>query len=516
MANRMKLLTALPVFGIDKSQPGQYIAARATSDCTNIRVRRSVIEKRPGRESFGDSMGERVLYLGELDTGATTHFVRIGLTKFEEANKLTQVWTSRANAALTATLADRISVAFPLLSGNRILTYTNGVDAIRKWTGSGNDADLGGTPPKCKFLLYFSSYLILANITNDGFGNVRPWRVQWSDTGDPENWTTGNSGSRELLEDSSEITAVGYFGQYATIHKDNAIYVCYPVNSSSIFQFERKETGAGAALGTPVLSLPTGEQMFLSRDGFRLFNGVGAPLIDVPISDEIREYLNPQHAYKTWAKIVRENDEAWFGVPIGDQEEPSTIFKFNYVTRQIYKDTGEDFTACGDYKNTEGQTTWDELSHTWDSWLGPWDSISLSSLNPIIAFGTSEGLVLKQSTGSSDSGEAIESDWKSKSFSSSDYNLPSGYLMEWSEINIVAKGTGTLTVQYSMDDGTTWLNAGSITLDDDYPADEDPQIIYFDAIGEKLMVRIRHDDNDATFTVKQIYITAVQREEPEA
>lgn len=510
-----KLKTPLPIFGIDRSKPGEYIAARATSNCSNIRVKRSLIEKRPGTEAVGDSMSERVQLLTELDTGLATHFVRIGPTKFEELNKTTLAWTSRASSALSGDESKIVSATFPLLSGSRIMAYTNSADAIRKWTGTGNDADLGGSPPKCKYLIYYGGYLIAVNITDDGSGNVYPWRVQWCDTGDPETWTGGNSGSQDLLEDSNDSTGCGYFGQYFTIHKENAIYIGYPSNTTRVFQFERKETGAGSVAHGTIISLPTGEQFFVARDGFRTFNGIVAPLIEAPMVDEIREFMNPEYAFKSWAKLVKELDEVWVGVPMFGDTEPSTVYKFNYRSRQVYRDDRTNCTACGDYKNTVGQLTWDELSHSWDAWTGPWDDILLASLNPIIVFGTSGGVTTRQYTGSDDAGSSIDGDWKSKSLTSDDFGLSPGILMEWNELNVVARGSGTLSIMYSTDDGNSWNNAGSIELDSEFPDSLSPQIVYFDAISDKLTVRARNNVSGETFSVKEFFVNAVPREEPE-
>lgn len=177
MPRRTKLLSPLPALGIDKSKPGEYVAARATTNAQNVRIRRSIIEKRPGTEAIGASLAERVQRLLELDDGSTTHFIRIGLTKVEKMNKTTLVWSSIASSALTGAVTDQISYAFPLLSGARILTFTNGKDVIRKYTGAGNDAALGGSPPLAKYLFFFGGYLLLLNVTTGG--NHYGWRVQW-------------------------------------------------------------------------------------------------------------------------------------------------------------------------------------------------------------------------------------------------------------------------------------------------------------------------------------------------
>lgn len=510
MARRAKLLQPIPVLGLDVSQPGEYIAARATSFARNVRIKRSLIQKRQGTEALGLSLGERVQRLIELETGEDKHFYRIGPTKFEELNKTSNLWENRAHAALTSAPTDMVSATFPLLTGKRILVYTNGVDVLRKCDGTGNDAELGGSPPLARFCIYYGGYLVLAFITDT---DVFPWRVQWCDTGTPEVWTGGNAGSQELLEDSADITGIGYYGQYFTIHKENAIYVGYLTQASTVFTFERKETGAGTVAALSIQTLPTGEQAFLARDGIRLFNGITAPLIESPMNDEIRDFLNPEHAYKSWSKVVREQDEYWVAVPLGDDQEPSTIYKFNYVTRQVHVDQRDESSACGDYKNTTGQIAWDSLPSTWDAWIGPWDDIQLSSLNPLLVFGFVDGTTTRQNSASSDNGAAIEGTWDSKDFTSYDFGIDVNKIMEWEGANIWAKGNGNLEIWYSIDSGSSWISAGTIAMTSDYPPDSTPMIAYFHVVSVRLRLRLRNQVDGETFEIKQFGFVAVPMDE---
>lgn len=512
MGSKRKLSIPLPIFGLDYSKPGEYVASQATTNGKNIRIRKSTIEKRPGTESAGDGLGERIQELAELDTGSAFYFTRIGPTKFEEFNKTTLAWSSRAHAALTGITSDQVSYAFPILSGTRIMVYTNGRDAIRKYVGGVNDAVLGGSPPLAKFVLFFGDILLLLNVT-DG-GDRFPWRVQWSDTGNPEEYDqlTTNAGAADLLEDSGEITGGGLLSQFVTIHKENAIYVGQLTNTASVIRFERRETGAGAVAHRTIQSLPTGEQFFLARDGFRLFNGMTAPLIESPINDEIRETLNPTYAFKSWAKVIKELDEVWCGVVIGSDTEPKAIYKYNYATRQVHKDERENITAVGEYKNTVGQVAWDDLPYTWNSWIGPWNSLSLSSLNPVYVFGFSDGTVTKQNAGSSDNGEAIVAEWDSKDYTSVDYQLDPNILMRWQGAHFWTKGSGTAEVSYSTDGGSSWSSAGTITLTSDYPNDYSPHAVYFDTLSTRCRLRVNHSSDNETFSMKQFSLVAVPRE----
>ena len=68
---------------------------------------------------------------------------------------------------------------------------TNGVDAIKKWDGLDYSVDdLGGSPPLAKHLAQFKEHLHLMDVTE---GSRFPQRDRWSDSGDPENWSTGKS-----------------------------------------------------------------------------------------------------------------------------------------------------------------------------------------------------------------------------------------------------------------------------------------------------------------------------------
>lgn len=506
-----RLITPIPVLGMDVSKPGEFITARATKRSVNMQIRRSLIDKRPGTAALGTGLGQRVQYMVELDNGASTWFVRIGTSKFEELNKTTLAWTNRAHAAMTGDTEEQISVAFPLLSGVRVLTYTNGLDPVRKYIGGVNDVVLGGSPPLCKYLIYYSGYLLLLNIIVGG--NVYPWRFDWSDSGDIETYSGGNSGSLNLLEDSGDITGGGNYGQFFTIHKENAIYVGAQTNTSAVFRVERKETGAGTIAHKTILSLPTGEQLFLARDGLRIFNGITAPPIEAPINDELRDLLNPLMAYKSWGVIVRELDEAWIGVPLGSDEEPTTIYKFNYKTRQVNRDNRPNITAIGFYRNTKGQITYDDLPSTYNAWRGAYDSIALGSLNPIYAFGFSDGSTTYQDTGSSDNGTAISGEWDGKDFTSDDYGLEYDLLMRWLEIRLWAKGSGFVRVYYTLDGGISYLLAGSLTLPSEFPDDYSPLVLYIDKVSTKFGIRLIHDEDEKSFTLKNYAVVAVEREE---
>lgn len=506
----IKLNIPLPSKGLVVDRPGEYVDSRSAVNIKNMEIARNVIQKRAGSSALGSSLAERVQRLFEIQVGVTTRLIRIGITKVEAFNKTSQTWASVAHAALTGTELDPISYAFPLLSGVKTACFTNGIDAIRKLGVSGNDAVLGGSPPKCKFLQTFGPYLVLGHVI-DG-GDTYHSRVQWCDTGDPETWTGGNAGSQDLIEDPEDITGMGVFGNALTVHKANSIYVGQLVTTSDVFRFDRKATGVGTVAAASIQSIPSGEQIFLASDGIHLFNGITAPLIDSPIQDEIREDMNPEYSYKAQSVYVKELDEYWVCVPMGSDTEPQTVYKYNYRTKQVYKDYRANLTSLGAYLNTL-EVNWDDLSGSWDSQSGRWDSASLAAVNPVIVYGDSSGVTLKRSAlTTNDNSVAVESVWDTKDFTAEDMGVPDiDRMVRWKGLELWAKGN-SVKVYYSTNGGDTWTLADSLTLASDYPSDDAPLNSYFDVVSSRIRFRFYNATSAESFSLKKYQIEASLRE----
>lgn len=507
--SRLRLPVRLPVKGLDVSKPAEYIDFTGSPSVQNIEVNREVIRKRLGTGALGSSMGERIMAFSELQIGSATSLLRFGMAGIELYDKVAGTWSSVAGSALTGTANDLFDFAFPILSGSKIMTFTNGVDAIRKYTGSGNTAALGGTPPKAKYMIAFGDYLILANIT-DG-GNTFRSRVKWPDTGLPETWSGGNAGNTDLVEDGQDITGLGLFGSYFTVHKQGAIYLGYPVTTSDVFRFDRKNTGIGASAHQTIRSLPTGEQIFLAMDGLHLFNGNTAPLVESPIMDELRESLSPTYISRSCAIVVRELDEVWFAVPIGSQTNPETIYKYNYRTGRCWRDSRTNLTFMSTYIKTTDET-WDSASGTWDSETIRWDDVTSLALNPTPIFGDSTGVSTERTTSANDNGTAIDARFETKDFTAEDFGGELGQIVRFQGMQVWAKGNG-VDLEYSVDSGTTWTGIGTLTLASDYAEDGSPSMSYFDVTNTKVRFRFSNDTAGESFTLKKFYLEAILREQ---
>ena len=504
-----KINVPLPNKGLVVDRPGEFIDSRAMSNCQNIQVSRNLVEQRNGAGQLGTAMSEQIIGMRELEEGINTYLVRVGTTKAELYSKSLDSWSDITGTALTGVADDVISFAFPVLSGARIMTFTNNNDAPQKYTGSGTCADLGGSPPDCKFMLDFGGYLVLANVTTGGVNYFA--RVQWSDTGDPETWSGGNSGSTDLLEDSLPITGLARYGNAIAIHKETSIILGQLVESSSVFRFTRKETGSGTIAHNAIQNLPDGTQIFLARDGIRLFNGFTTELIPSPVIDELRDSMAPQYAHLSQSVLVKDLDEVWFAIPIGSQTTPETVYKYNYRTGQVYKDPRTNLTTMC-LSKIDSDETWDEDSDTWDSDTSKWDSVLELALHRAVVFGDSAGIVSRRSSASNDISTAIDSIMDTKDFTVDDVAQGENYgtLVRWLSMDLWAKGD-TVTVWYSTDSGSTWNRIEKVSLTSDYPPDDSPDILYFDVISSKIRFRFRNQIAGESWTLKKYSVENVTR-----
>jgi len=382
----------------------------------------------------------------------------------------------------------------------------NGVDTIVQWTGTGTTTKLAGSPPIPKFMIEYKTYLVCANIAG---GTDITQRIQWSDTADPTEWATGNSGAVDLVEDGQDITGLSVFGNFLAVHKNSAIYLGYPVNTTDVFQFDRKNTGAGAIANATIVNIPTGVQTFLASDGVRLFNGITSQLIDAKANDEIRTSLNTAFAHKAWAVLVRSSDEVWFGIPIGNQETGDTVYKYNYNTGVIYKDSRSNVSAVWGATQTTS-LSWENTTGTWDASADRWNNASLLSSFPQINISDNTGLTtVVDSNTNNDNTEAIDAFWESKDFEPE----AKGHVARWDRLELWAKGD-TVMVEYSTDSGNNWTAVADspYTLAATFPTDIAPTIVYFDVLSSKIRFKFSNAITGESVQIKQFVIRFRERE----
>lgn len=493
-----KRILPVPILGLDTSMPGSLIDARATPDCQNVRIERTQIKKKEGYRQLGVTLSGDVMLLGETDIEGTKHFFCITTLEFYWWNSGAAAWVNDTGSGINlgGVVTTPACWSTSKISGKNILVFTNYVDAIWKWTGDTDDiAALGGSPPIPKYLLGFDRYLLLGYI-KDG-ADIYPERVQWCDYDDPETWTQGvaTTAGYQDLDDGHPITGMFRLGNNACISKENSIWVGYLTNDDRIFQFEAVERRLGFLAGNTIKVIPGGVAIGLSKHGIVQFNGLSAQLIAPSIFEDIRDDVNPQQVHKSFANVVAELNEYHLYVPVSNGNYPTRVYKYNYLTKQVYRDTVTDLTAAGLWTNIQG-TLIDDFTSTIDSYTGKFDDVIRSTFYPVIILGDKNGKTYEVDYDLENEDDvAINAYWCSQ-----DIAVYPGYYSHWSELMIEAKGDA-VTVSYSTDEGSTYTTLETVTLASAMAV----YTIYCDIFAEKVRIKVTNSTASETFTLRNIY-----------
>lgn len=248
--------------------------------------------------------------------------------------------------------------------GNQMLA-TNYSDDIQTYTmGSSTDfANLGGSPPKAKYITVVRNNVVVAN-TNDTSDGAVPYRVRWSGVGDATAWTP----SATTQSDFQDLDGEGGWcqqivgGEVGTVFQERSIWRMTYVGSPIIYQFDEVERGRGTPAPGSVTKIG-GAIPYLGIDGFYIFDGqqsvpIGADRIDKTFYRDldqsyigrISSTVDPINKIIFWASPGQQNSGG----------NPNRIYAYNYApnakkrwayaeqdVEYIYRSMAEGYTLDG-------------------------------------------------------------------------------------------------------------------------------------------------------------------------
>jgi hypothetical protein len=257
-----------------------------------------------------------------------------------------------------------------------------------------------------------------------------------------------------------------------------------------------------------IQNLPSGEQIFLAKDGLYLFNGVTCKTLSAAINEEIRDSINAEYAKKAWSILVRSKKEVWIGIPIGADSFGETVYKYNYETGVVMKDIRPDTNTAWIGQSTAG-LSWDDMLATWDEQTARWDGYSLSKGADIVNISNVNGYTYALSeTVKDDDGSAIYAKWDTK-----DYQDSQQRISRFNKLELWAKGS-SVKIEYSVDQGDTWVEMidSPHPLTDSYPSIDSPDIFYYDAVSSQIRYRFSNGNSGEALSIKQFIISYIPRE----
>lgn len=281
--------------GLNDNFDPLHIEDNEASDLLNVYFDRGSICKRPGSTKKNDTAiamgtyGWTGLYGFQTQDGANRYLMGCADDEIYWCSATSDEFDSIRDTTMTSDALWDFAT-FIDSSGNSIAILTNNNEGVRKWTGSGNTAALGGSPAfsKAKYLEVHNNQLCVGY--TDESGTSLPSRVRVSDIKNGESWST--NGYFDVSSDDDYITGMASFGDFLVVFERDHIYLAngwYPTNWSS--HMAVKGTGCVAHRSIQTIESPHFGRalIFLAEDGIHIFQGgASAPRI----SDRIQETIN--------------------------------------------------------------------------------------------------------------------------------------------------------------------------------------------------------------------------------
>jgi len=376
-------------------------------------------------------------------------------------------------------------------SGEVKFLVTNGVDNIKFWNGTGNWADLAGTPPKCKFLKVFYTWLLLLNCTVSG--DHIPQRIEWCVPGNPKDWSSSGWGTTTLSKSTGEIIGCEIIRGQLAILLENSIAMMYATGTTPPFTFdESKILSVGCKASGSIKSL--GETIiFLGNENFYQFDGYACPPIGDAISISFFDNINPNCIDTIFSHLIKKYNLYLLFYPSVSSEVPDSVLIYDYIKNRFLGTWkfSTNITSEGFYRSSSGITI-GGLTMTIGEMNFKIGSNVLQNITPYDLLGDEDGYTYTLTeTAMNDNGVIIDSYFDTKSY------MPNvGKYCRFVRQELYAIGTQIETL-VSVDDGVNFVskNISSLYTNRIMPKLTDP----FDVTNEKIMYRFRNNEIDGWF-----------------
>ena len=192
--------------GLNTFDPEYQSPLNQSPDLDNIVLLDKGFKKRNGDSVWNSSAmvssSTAIHGMGYIQLNAGTQFLNaIAGTKFFTDSGLSGTMAD-ATGALTITSGQN-NLWIPIIYNNLQIWFGGAPDAPFKYSGSGNAAVLGGSPPSASNAFGANNRIFAMNTT------ANPSRIFWPVLSDPEDWTGTGSGNADVAKSDGEALMAG-------------------------------------------------------------------------------------------------------------------------------------------------------------------------------------------------------------------------------------------------------------------------------------------------------------------
>lgn len=310
------------------------------SDAQNINIVYGDIQKRKGSAKINTSAiagTPAVTGLADWQTVAGQRsLIVVAGTSIFKTNDLGAT-LSDITGAVSITSGQNNQSTFASL--NNILVRCGGTtpDAPIKWTGTGNAAALGGSPPSGNICCTANNFMFISGIA------ATPSRVQYSNVIDPETWT-GTNYVEFRKDDGDIVTGLAPFNQNLVIFKRRSIGILYTMTntvsgSTVLGPLTQVRDGVGCVGPLALDRMPDGRIIFLSPNA-HVYIFDGSDVQDIsdgqPPQSNIQTTLDALPVGRLPYAVVRTyptRNQVWISVSSGSSSTHNTVLIYNTVLK---------------------------------------------------------------------------------------------------------------------------------------------------------------------------------------
>jgi len=246
--------------GRNSFEPEFLVQSNQAIDLQNITLFDKGFKKRFGNTEFNSSAmvgaSTPIVGMGYIEFNSGTEFLNaVAGTKFFTSANLTGTMAD-ATGALTITSGQN-NFWTPVIYNNLQIWFGGAPDAPFKYSGSGNAAALGGTPPSAR-TAFVANNRVFAISTS-----ASPSLIQWCVLANPEDWTGAGSGSQQVRKDDGEelLFGVPINSDMAILFKNSSTHLM-PLTTAP-FPVYTIQTSVGAC-GRKAFAYVNGEIFFIN------------------------------------------------------------------------------------------------------------------------------------------------------------------------------------------------------------------------------------------------------------
>lgn len=460
-------LTA-PASGVNTHLPPTLIGDEQTPSAQNVRFDGGTVFKRVGYAAMSSaSIASGPVLMDEFQRLAGGSSVMLATT-----SNLYR-WTGSAWSSIKSGLLGTPGGYHSACVMNDTWVYTNGLNHVQKWTGTGNASDLGGgtdyqTPAYhlCRAVAAYSDRLLLLGTNEDG--ESHPYRIRWGELGKLEEWNINEGGGyADLTEDPTGLQGAELLGDWLAIYGGQSIWLGQYVGGAAIFTFPRVIPNMGCRAPRTIADIGN-EHIFLGEDDVYRFNGTALTPIGARVRKELIQGVSRGHKIRCFAVLNTDEHLYRLYVPYANASGAITrCYVYNYQDDTWGPDTAVDIMA-GVAAELGTRKTIDELPHAAIDIMPhePIDHLGKAAGQRYTVFAASGGLTYQDDGRTlNDADNPIIAWWDTK-----DLVLHSRYVEQFKRVQAVAfEAMGdSVTVSYSTDAGRTYTALGTQALGTDW------------------------------------------------